>query len=142
MHTHSFASLVRFALCAAALPAFACGGGATSPPPPSADLAGTVQGCETDSFVDHTADTAVVAVTPWDLTSEQPRCVKVKVGQMVSWASSSTHPLIAHGGDSGNPIPATAQTTPQTVTFANAGTFGFWCNVHTTLMQGAVLVVE
>ena len=67
--------------------------------------------------------------------------VKIAAGQTVTWASSTTHPLIAMGGDSGTPIPTTATTTAASVTFPNAGTFGFWCNVHTSLMEGAIQVV-
>ena len=74
------------------------------------------------------------------------RCVKIKVGQKVTFAGSFTnHPLQAFGGSTPSPIPAFTNTDPGgsalTVTFTSAGTFGFRCGVHTVAMTGAVKVV-
>lgn len=74
------------------------------------------------------------------------RCVLIKAGQTVSFQGSfSDHPLQAHGGDSPSPIPALTNATPDAgalvVTFPNAGTFGFRCQFHPTIMNGAVKVV-
>lgn len=78
-----------------------------------------------------------------------PRCVKIKVGQKVTFAGSFvSHPLESFGGQKPSPIPAFTNTNADggpsgtlTITFANAGTFGFRCGVHTVAMTGAVKVV-
>ncbi len=97
-----------------------------------------VNGCQASSYEDHTATDDSRAITPWD-TSLGTKCVTIKVGQSVTWAASSGHPLEAHGGDSGNPIPSATNST--TVAFPAAGVFGFDCAFHHSLMQGAVHVV-
>lgn len=74
------------------------------------------------------------------------RCVKIKVGQTVTFAGAfAKHPLQAFGGDSPSPIPALTNVTPDAgvleVTFTTAGEFGFRCNFHPNFMRGAVKVV-
>ncbi len=112
-----------------------CGGGGNPyGGSPTGETSG-VNGCST--FEDHTAE-ASTAITPWD-TSLGTKCVKIKLGHTVTWASSGAHPLEPKGGDASNPIPLTA--SPATVTFSTAGTFGFDCTVHHSSMQGAVQVL-
>jgi plastocyanin len=109
--------------------------------PPAADMA-TLQGCTASSYVDHTGDAGPVAVTPWDTSSSVPRCIKIKTGQIVTWASSAVHPLIAQGaGTTPSPIPSTEMTSAASITFPNVGNYGFWCAVHQSIMEGAILVV-
>jgi plastocyanin len=69
-----------------------------------------------------------------------PACVKVHMGSTVTWNGSFTnHPLTPDG--TGNPIPSTsAGTTPVTVTFPTAGSYGFHCQFHASML-GAVFVV-
>jgi plastocyanin len=98
-----------------------------------------VETCATADYVDQTA-TAAVTVTPWDTTLGK-KCIKVKAGSTVTWAASATHPLVATGGTTPSPIPTTAATAPQTLTFPNAGVYGFQCAVHLSLMHGAIWVV-
>jgi plastocyanin len=71
-----------------------------------------------------------------------PNCVKIKVGQSVTWNSGfATHPLGASGGDSPSPIATTSTGTTVSFSFPNAGTYGFACGIHPLSMFGAVLVV-
>jgi plastocyanin len=72
-------------------------------------------------------------------------CVKVKVGANVTWAGSfSSHPLMPAGGDTPTPIPSQS-TDPDggavSVIMTTAGTFGFECGFHPSIMFGAVQVV-
>jgi len=109
--------LVLLALC------LACG--------PSAE--GTVDGCAPADFV---------AASDIDWTfAVNPRCVQIKVGQTVTWTGTfATHPLLADEGDKPNPISSADTSGPSaTVTFPTAGTYGFKCQVHASMM-GAVLV--
>lgn len=74
------------------------------------------------------------------------RCVKIKVGQTVTFAGAfNKHPLQSFGGDSPSPIPALTNVTPDAgaleVTFTTAGEFGFRCQFHPNFMRGAVKVV-
>lgn len=92
-----------------------------------------MDGCSADDFV---------AASQIDWTfAVSPRCVQIKAGQTVTWNGSfTTHPLEADQGDAPNPI-STANTSGASaaVTFPTAGTFGFKCQVHSS-MTGAVLV--
>ena len=63
--------------------------------------------------------------------------------EMVTWNVDFTdHPLGASGGDTPNPITTTASGTTVSFTFPNAGTFGFHCLAHPTIMFGAVQVTQ
>jgi plastocyanin len=92
------------------------------------------------SYVDHTAAGASRTLS-WvlSLSSNPDRCMKIQVGQTVTWSGSfSTHPLLNDGGDSPNPIAGHDATG--NVTFTAAGTYGYICGVHAT-MTGAIQVV-
>jgi len=94
----------------------------------------SVNGCTT--FADETASGGAIA---WDF-NVTPKCVKVKVGQAVTWTGDfSFHPLAPFNGDTPNPITTGSGGTSK-VTFPTAGTFGFHCLTHPA-MQGAVQVV-
>lgn len=70
------------------------------------------------------------------------RCVKVKVGDVVSFAGSFTdHPLAPSGGTTPSPITSTSTGTTTSFTMTTAGTFGFHCTAHPTTMFGAIRVV-
>jgi plastocyanin len=70
----------------------------------------------------------------------EPSCVRIKVNQDVTWLGDFTqHPLEPFGGSPGNPIVATSTGTSYQQAFAVAGTFGFHCMNHTTML-GAVRV--
>jgi plastocyanin len=95
---------------------------------------GTVNGCST--FADQTASGGAIT---WDFTVT-PKCVKVKVGQSVTWTGDfATHPLAGFNGDTPNPI-VTGSGGTSKITFPTAGTFGFHCQVHPSML-GAVQVV-
>jgi plastocyanin len=72
-------------------------------------------------------------------------CIKVKVGANVTWAGSfSSHPLQPAGGDTPTPIPSQSADTDAgavSVVMSTAGTYGFECGFHPTIMFGAVQVV-
>jgi plastocyanin len=97
-----------------------------------------IEGCGTADFIDKTAGGATIS--PWDTSlGSTPQCFKIKVNQTVTWVTpSATHPLRATGGDTPTPI---MNDNAATVTFPNAGTYGFHCGVHLGIMHGAILVV-
>lgn len=106
----------------------------------------TINGCT--AYVDRTADDADREIE-WKVITPKPAewCMKIKAGQSVVWRATdaggfNTHPLDPHNGDTGNPINAagTGDVTSHTFPEGNK-TFGFWCTIHTTLMQGAIYVV-
>ncbi len=103
-------------------------------------LPAVVESCALADFEDDTAK-AAVTVAPWDTTLGK-KCIKIKAGSTVSWASTAIHPLVATaGGTTPSPIPATAASSAQTITFAAAGVYGYQCAIHTSLMHGAIWVV-
>lgn len=106
----------------------------------ASEAAAPVNGCTT--FTDQTANGGTIT-GPMNATPAQysPNCVHIKVGQKVTWnVDLTSHPLGAAGGDTPTPITTTSTGTTVSFTFPNAGTFGFHCNVHPTIMFGAVQV--
>ncbi len=100
----------------------------SSPPPPA-----SVDGCGSSDFVPANQIDWTFAVSP--------RCVEIQAGQSVTWTGDFvTHPLEADQGDAPNPIASANLAGPSaTVTFPKAGTFGYKCTVHSSMI-GAVLV--
>jgi plastocyanin len=95
-----------------------------------------INGCGPNDFK------AANAIT-WNFTVS-PACVTVKPGDSVTWNGDfTTHPLDAFNGDSPNPITGAGATadggTSVTVKFTTAGTYGFHCNIHASML-GAVKV--
>jgi plastocyanin len=71
-----------------------------------------------------------------------PRCIMIQAGQSVTWSGAfSSHPLEPAGGDPGTPIKLTNSGTSQSFTFSTAGTFGFDCQFHPSIMFGAIRVI-
>ncbi len=103
-----------------------------------------VNGCT--SFTDGTATNDPRAITfPTGVTAAQysPNCLKIKVGQSVTWNGAfPNHPLMSSGGDSGGPITTTSTGTTKSFTFNSTGTFGFACQFHSLSMFGAIQVVQ
>jgi plastocyanin len=102
-------------------------------------------GCTT--YVDHTADPEVTLQWDFGISQKPDHCSMIKVGGKVTWMGDlGTHPVDAHGGDTPNPIagagPNSDGGSSVTVTFPNAGIYGYWCDVHMTAMQGAIYVVK
>ncbi|MFT3775892.1 MAG: plastocyanin/azurin family copper-binding protein [Minicystis sp.] len=112
----------------------------------SSSGAALVNGCDPATAVDHTADADVmVAFGDAEGLKYNPACIKIAQGHTVTFSGSfSSHPL--SGGDAGtpdatSPIAATSTGTTATFTFANAGTFPYYCTSHfSSGMQGAVFV--
>jgi len=99
----------------------------------------TINNCTT--FVDQTSSSDARKIT-WDLSvaTAANRCMMIKKGQTVAFEGNFTmHPLVAAGGDSPNPFASVPDTGK--VTFATTGTYGFVCNLHSS-MTGAIKVVE
>lgn len=101
----------------------------TTPPGPA------LNGCT--NYVDKTADAASREITwGFSVSSTPEACMKIKVGQTVTWNGNlGTHPIGTKGGDSPSPI-----TNAATAKFDKAGTFGYVCTAHAN-MQGAIVVV-
>lgn len=100
-----------------------------------------VNNCTT--FEDHTAagDARAIAFGGANGLAYVPSCMEIKAGQIVTWNGDfSLHPLAAFNGDANSPIQSTSTGTTVQFTFANAGTFGFHCQVHAQMI-GAVKVV-
>lgn len=94
-----------------------------------------LNGCK--NYVDRTAAGASREITWGFPVSTTPEaCMKIKAGQTVTWKGDlSIHPIGPKGGDANNPIKSAA-----TNTFPAAGTFGYVCTNHSTML-GVVLVV-
>lgn len=104
------------------------------------------QGCTT--YVDRTlgiADRTIV--WSYDVAQDPGHCMQIKAGQAVTFVDTNgttvadfvTHPMLAQGGDRPSPIESFDRTTGR-APFPNAGTFGFQCAHHETML-GAILVV-
>jgi plastocyanin len=105
------------------------------------DAAAPVNGCT--AFTDDTSVTTPTITGPSGGSPSQytPNCVHIKVGQSVTWnVDFSGHPLEAFGGTTPSPIMPTSSGTTVTFTFSSAGTFGFHCEFHPSIMFGAVEV--
>jgi hypothetical protein len=92
------------------------------------------------SYVDRTAPSADRTLL-WTLAlaGSPAACMKVAVGQTVTWSGSFTsHPLLADGGTTPNPIPN--HDAAGNVTFTAPGTYGYICEIH-AVMTGAIMVV-
>jgi plastocyanin len=100
-----------------------------------------VNGCT--SFNDQSSNGGTVN-GPMTPTPAQfsPNCVRIKAGQSVTFnVDFAAHPLAASGGDTGNPITTTVAGTSVTFQFTKAGTYGFHCLAHPTIMFGAIQVM-
>lgn len=107
-----------------------------------------LNGCTEMAAMDRTDPGAQRSVT-FAGFAYTPRCLKVKVGQTVTWNGDlSFHPLRAGAivdnqpmAQPGNPIPSTSAGNTVSVTFNAAGDFGYYCAVHQPGMAGAIYVV-
>lgn len=132
----SLKSLLLFACGLSVAALVACGGDDTSNTNPDSGSS-ALNGCTEASYVDKTAAGATIT---WNFTVD-PKCVKIKAGQTVTWNGDfATHPLNPFGGDQGSPVPSKTTGTTATGTFPTAGTFGFHCVNHPSML-GAVKVV-
>jgi plastocyanin len=117
-------------------------------------MAQGVNGCAASQAKDETSNSNVVVkfggtATNPDFTYS-PSCFKIKKGGKVTFEGAfASHPL--SGGtvdsasmmhpDTSSPIKQTSTGTSATFTFPDAGTFGFFCQIHFGIgMDGAVIV--
>ena len=139
------------------LATFACGddsttgsgGGGSGASPTTTDGGGgsVATDCTAATATDMTGQAAVTITTAqaWGIPFNQ--CILVDVGTVVTWEGNFlAHPLI--GGetptaDSTSPITAAGpgdMMTPVAVTFATAGEYPFFCDIHKAQMYGIVVV--
>lgn len=112
----------------------ACGGTDPVATPADGGGGGTVNGCST--YADATASGGAIT---WDF-NVSPKCVQIKAGQTVTWTGDfGVHPMSAFNGDAPNPITNGSGGTAK-ITFPSAGTFGFHCLNHPSML-GAIQVV-
>jgi plastocyanin len=103
-----------------------------------------LNGCDLASADDQT-DVDMVDIA-WKLSTQE--CIRVAAGTTVNWNLTApdtftTHPL--KGGSPGSPEAGLISDSDQTgdsasVTFAAAGEFPFFCNIHQSSMQGVIYV--
>jgi plastocyanin len=66
----------------------------------------------------------------------------IKAGQTVTWSGDfSDHPFEPMPAVPDDPIMDVTSGTTTSVTFPDAGTFGFDCAMHPSIMHGAIEVV-
>lgn len=106
-----------------------------------------VNGCTSDIAIDLTGQQNVTITDHSSWLVGHGACVLVEPGTKVTWEGNfNIHPLI--GGSPGqveatNPVTLGSPQTgsnPITIDFPSSGTFGYFCTIHTTSMQGVVYV--
>jgi plastocyanin len=106
-----------------------------------------INGCF--SFTDNTASGVASLDWGFNIESDVNHCSKIAVGQSVTWTGDFvTHPLGPYddtqaGGVPTNGDPIVLPASPGgsvTINFPTAGTYGYWCMVHQTMMMGAIQV--
>lgn len=105
---------------------------------PSGNEPLALNGCDTDSYVDGSAedDERVVQIGAEGLKFTPP-CLQIARGQTVTFEGSLTaHPIApgtpddAAAGSPENPIEAVSTGRSVAFTFENAGTFPYYCELH------------
>ena len=106
-----------------------------------------VNGCGPTEFAasDHTAASdprAITFATTPSPVQFSPSCMRIKAGQTVTWSGDfSDHPFEPMPAVPDDPIMDVTSGTTTSVTFPAAGTFGFDCAMHPSIMHGAIEVV-
>lgn len=94
-------------------------------------------------FTDRTGESAERQIAwNFDVTSDEERCMEIRVGQSVTWRGNFVfHPLAGIGGSTPTPILRKSDGSgAHAVLFSDEGTFGFICEAHVE-MRGAVRVL-
>lgn len=108
-----------------------------------------LNGCTLATAMDRTAVGASRTIS-FPGTSYSPKCIKIKLGQTVTWSGAfGSHPLRAGAIENntptaqpGNPIPSVDVGNSRSVTFNAVGEFGYYCDFHWPGgMTGAIYVV-
>jgi plastocyanin len=107
-----------------------------------AGCAASYAGCST--YQDATSGTPTITFGTANLYD--PKCVKVKVGQSVTFSGTfAVHPLAQASCAPAQAITSTSSGSTATFTFNTAGVYGFYCTAHGTPqgagMAGAIMVV-
>jgi plastocyanin len=87
-------------------------------------------------LVTYAATTATITVKDFAF---QPKTVTIRVGDSVTWANvdTATHTVTSNGNwDTGGFAPGTSRS----ITFGTAGTYQYFCNLH-SIMFGTVVVL-
>lgn len=141
----SLVSLLALACAEDPAPAPSNPGGVGSGGAPAGGLP-DLSGCTVATATDGTTGAQTVSI-PASKLEYTPKCLKVKVGTVVTFEGSGIlHPLApGSNGTAGNPIPSSKEASVA-VTFAAAGAFSYYCANHgadgaTSGMVGAVYVV-
>lgn len=107
-----------------------------------------VHGCTPDSAMDMTemAEVTITDIDAWQVPHNA--CIRVSAGTDVIWNGNFlVHPLaggITPNADSASPITEAGANTgasSATITFEDAGTYPYFCEVHVNSMFGVVYVV-
>ena len=142
MNQHRFCVMNQHRFAAAALLALALAGcGDDAAGPPVFDLTVIVDMAQ-PILKDMTITSAgVVMVGPGNVNAFVPSTVTIMAGQSVTWNwVSGTHGIVSDDTPSSF-SPSPVQSSGQyTLMFANAGTFGYHCSVHGTMMSGTIVV--
>lgn len=124
-------------------------GGTTSAPSsvPSPDLAATVPTTPAADMATTTPSfpaTAAVTVGPNNTLTYSPSRVDIAAGGTVTWtwAAGITMPHTVTSGDNPPAFPSSPVQMSGTfqATFANPGTYSYFCTVHGRIMSGTVVV--
>ena len=114
----------------------------SGPPPRGCPL--TFSGCT--AFDDRTGEAAVViGFAAAGVLAFDPQCIRVSAGTIVTIPGSTVHPP-RNAGCSPTDSPIAPGPTPAdgVYTFANAGAYGYFCNVHGAIggegMAGLIIV--
>jgi plastocyanin len=108
----------------------------------------TINGCTAAMYTDKSTSTGTQTIVIEGGTfTYTPKCLIVAKGTTVRWEGSlATHPLKAGpvagstGGTAGSPIVETDTGSSVEFTFANAGTFPYFCTIHAPVMAGSIHV--
>ncbi len=149
----NIAIIRRCAVCLAAVAGAACSsavGGASANGSVDSSIP-AFNGCTPEMFVTGTSATTVSfggqASSP--LFGYAPKCVRITAGESVTFTgdfsvhpvSPGTSPTATTAGSASNPIPLQQTGSSLSVTFPEAGTYPYFCQVHYAAgMSGVVLV--
>jgi plastocyanin len=132
--------VIAAAAAAVSLGMFACGGDDDGDATAHTCVAKNT-GCDASTADDLTGSSAVAL--SW--SNPHDCCILVASGTAVSWQGSfSAHPLA--GGTPGSKDASSSITGSDqsgdsaTVTFSSAGSFPYFCEIHTSSMAGTVIV--
>ena len=126
------------------IPDGAVDAGLDAPPPYDG---GPLNGCTPGQYTDRTNGNQVQRTITFPVGvignfQYSVPCMQIKVGQTVQFDGNFvSHPMEPLGGDVPTPITATNTGVTKQFTFNAAGTYGYHCMVHATMI-GAIEVIN